>query len=58
MDITLTGLIGTELLVYLNDVVIFADTLEEHKKKLSNLIHTSSNNKASFTIRQMCISMT
>ena len=31
MDITLTGLIGTELFVYLDDLVIFADTLEEHK---------------------------
>ena len=33
MNITLTGLIGTELFVYLDDIVIFADTLEEHKKK-------------------------
>ena len=38
MDITLTGLIGTELLVYLDDIVIFADTLEEHEKKINNLI--------------------
>ena len=38
MDITLTGLIGTELFVYLDDMVIFADTLEEHEKKFNNLI--------------------
>ena len=38
MDITLTGLIGTELFVYLEDIVIFADTLEEHEKKFNNLI--------------------
>ena len=28
MDITLNGLTGTELFVYLDDIVIFADTLE------------------------------
>ena len=38
MDITLTGLIGTELFVYLDDIVKFADTLEEHEKEFNNLI--------------------
>ena len=38
MDITLTGLIRTELFVYLDYIVIFADTLEEHEKKFNNLI--------------------
>ena len=38
MDITLTELIGTELFVYLDDIVIFADTLEEHENKFNNLI--------------------
>ena len=33
MDITLTGLIGTELFVYLDYIVIFADTLEDYVKK-------------------------
>ena len=37
-DTTLTGLIRMELFVYLDDIVIFADTLEEHKKKFNNLI--------------------
>ena len=38
MDITLTGTIETELFVYLDDIVIFAVTLEEHEKKFNNLI--------------------
>ena len=38
MDITLARLIGTELFVYLDDIVIFADTLEEHEKKFNKLI--------------------
>ena len=38
MDIILTGLIGTELYVYLDDVIIFADTLQEHEKKFHNSI--------------------
>ena len=38
MDVTLTGWTGTELFVYLDDIVIFADTLEEHEKKFNNLI--------------------
>ena len=38
MYITFTGLIGTELFVYLHDIVIFSDTLEEHEKEFNNLI--------------------
>lgn len=37
MDLTLTGLICTELFVYFKDIVIFADTLEEHETKFNNL---------------------
>ena len=36
MDLTLTELIGTELFVYL-DIVIYANTLEEHEIKFNNL---------------------
>ena len=36
MDITLTGLIGAKLFVFLDDIVIFADILEEHEKNLNN----------------------
>ena len=36
--ITLTGLIGTELFVYLDDIIIFADTLKENDIKFYNLI--------------------
>ena len=38
MDTTLTGLIGTELFVYFDDIFIFADTLEEHEEKVNNLL--------------------
>ena len=37
MDLTLTGLIGAELFVYLDDLVIYANTLEEHEIKFNNL---------------------
>ena len=37
MDLTLTRLIGTELFVYRNDIVIYANTLEEHEIKFNNL---------------------
>lgn len=37
MNSCLSGLIGTELFVYLDDVVIFANTLEEHLNKFDNL---------------------
>ena len=33
MDLTVTGLIETELFVYLDDIVIYANTLEEHEIK-------------------------
>ena len=36
MDLTLTGLIRTELFVYLDDKVIYANTLEEHEIKFNN----------------------
>ena len=37
MDLTLTGLIETELFVYVDDIVIYANTLEEHEIKFNNL---------------------
>ena len=37
MDLTLTGLIGTEHFVYLDDIVIYANTLEEQGIKFNNL---------------------
>ncbi|XP_043475954.1 uncharacterized protein LOC122507359 [Leptopilina heterotoma] len=43
MDLTLTGLIGTELFVYLDDIVIYADTLEEHERKFNNLAERLRN---------------
>lgn len=38
MDIVLTGLQGIELFVYLDDIVIYAKTLSEHRKKYMNLV--------------------
>ena len=38
MDIVLTGLQGTELFVYLDDV-LYADTLEEHEAKFDELMN-------------------
>ena len=37
MDLTLTGLIGTELFVYLDDIAIYANTIEEHEIKFNSL---------------------
>ena len=37
MDLTLTGLIGGELCVYLDDIYIYANTLEKHEIKFNNL---------------------
>ena len=37
MDLILTGLIGTELFVYLDDIVIYANTIEKHEIKFNNL---------------------
>ena len=41
MDLTLTGVIGTELFVYLDDIVIYANTLKEHEIKFNNLAKSS-----------------
>ena len=38
MYIMLTRLIGTEFFVYLDDIFIFSNTLEEHEKKFNNWI--------------------
>ena len=38
MNITLSGLIGTDLFVYLDDIVIYADSLEEHQQKFDKLV--------------------
>ena len=36
MYLTLTGLIGTELFVFLDDIVIYANTLREHEINFNN----------------------
>ena len=39
MDILLTRLQGTKLFVYLDDIVLYADTLEEHEAKFDKLVN-------------------
>ena len=38
MDVVLTGLEGTELFVYLYDIVLYANCLEEHEEKFNKLM--------------------
>ena len=38
MDIVLSGSIGIVCFVYLDDVVIYAQSLEEHEKKFDQLM--------------------
>ena len=42
MDLVLTGLQGTELFVYLDDIVLYANSLEEHEKKFNKLMERLS----------------
>jgi hypothetical protein len=37
MDLVLKNLIGTECYVYIDDVILFSKTTEEHAAKLENL---------------------
>lgn len=38
MDLVLTGLQGEELFVYMDDIVVYASSLEEHERKYNTLI--------------------
>ena len=38
MDITLTGLIETKFFAYLDDIVMYVNTLDEHEIKFNNLV--------------------
>ena len=38
MDQVLLGLQGTELFVYLDDIIVYANNLEEHGKKVRRLL--------------------
>ena len=42
MDLVLTGLQGNELFVYLDDIVLYANSLEEHADKFNKLIERLS----------------
>ena len=42
MDQILTGLQGTELFVYRDDIVLYANSLEEHEEKFNKLMETLS----------------
>lgn len=41
MDLMLTGLQGTELFTYLNDIVLYVNSFREHKIKFSKLVSFS-----------------
>ena len=43
MDLILSGLQGIELFVYIDDIVIYADSLEEHSRKLRTLLARLQN---------------
>lgn len=43
MDRVLCGLQGVELFVYMDDIVVFASTLEEHEIKIRKLFHRLSS---------------
>ena len=49
MDIVLSGLQGNDLFVYLDDIVIYANTLEEHATKFCRLANRLS--KAGLTLQ-------
>jgi hypothetical protein len=38
MDLVLKNLTGTECWVYIDDVIVYSDTIEEHAKRLSNVM--------------------
>ena len=40
MDIVLKDLIGVELWVYIDDVILFSDTAEEHARRLENVLQS------------------
>ena len=42
MDLVLTGLQGPELFVYLDDIVLYANSLEEHEEKFNKLMERLS----------------
>ena len=42
MDLVLAGLQGTELFVYVDDIVLYANSLEEHEDKFSKLMERLS----------------
>jgi hypothetical protein len=38
MDSVLKHLTGTEALVFIDDVIVYSDTAEEHAKRLANVL--------------------
>ena len=51
MDLVLTGLQGTELFVYLDDIVLYANSLEEHAEKFNKLMERFKSSKSQITTR-------
>jgi nucleoside diphosphate kinase len=39
MDILLRDLKGTECWVYLDDIILYSDTIEEHAQRLGHVLH-------------------
>ena len=51
MDKVLTGLQDIELFVYMDDIVIYAESLEDHSRKLKKLFGRLKNSRSHFATR-------
>ena len=49
IDCTLSGLTGTQCLIYLDDIVVFSRSFEEHTKRLTNVFNALQ--KAGLTMK-------
>jgi hypothetical protein len=53
MDTVLKNLIGTECFIYLDDLIIFSRTAEEHASRLDNILHRLEEAKCVFAKPQV-----
>jgi len=58
MDLVLKNLTGTECWVFIDDVIVYSDTAEEHAKRLSDFLNGLEEPICNFNQRNVSLQKT
>ena len=58
MDLVLINLVGNECYVFIGDVIVYGNTIEEHARRLGHVLERFDQGKFEIATGQMCVCST